>query len=387
MEELYYRYNPWWEDEYKFSVYKERPVVFSALKKDLESKSIVFLTGLRRVGKTTLMKRLIQYLLSQKVSPRHIFYMSMDDYTLSSKSILSLIEEYRTLQKLSYQESVYVFLDEITYQKGFERQLKNIYDQQLVKIVASSSSATLLRNRASFLTGRHITREIQPLNFSEYLTFKDIVLKKSDSHLLHTYFEDYLQTGGMPEYVLEKNVEYLRQLVDDILYKDIAAHYNITNTQLLKDFFLLLMERAGKIVSINKLAHILEISPDTAKRYLQMFTDTYLIYLVPRYGKTSSLVRAPKKLYAADLGIRTFFTGFRDKGSLFENYVFLKLKQKNLRYVYEEGIELDFMTEDKELIEIKYGTELTEKQKKLFNSFPAIKKTIISSVEEVEKYK
>src|SRR4030065_844757 len=127
------------------------------------------------------------------------------------------------------------------------------------------------------------------------------------------------------------------------------------------------MERSGKTASINKMAKILKISPDTAKRYFEMFSDTYLIYPVMRCGKTNERLLAPKKVYAADLGIRTFFTGFSDKGSLFENYVYLKIRHMKPCYVYDEKLEIDFLTEKKELVEVKYTSEMTGKQNILFD--------------------
>lgn len=189
----------------------------------------------------------------------------------------------------------------------------------------------------------------------------------------------------MPEFVLRNDVGYLKELVDDIIQKDIAAYHNIRNIQTLKDFFLLLMERAGKAVSINKLARILKISPDTAKRYLEMFADTYLIYLISRCGKTNERILSPKKIYAADLGIRTFFTGFRDKGSLFENYVFLKIKDKKPCYIYENGYEIDFLTDELSLIEVKYHSTISEKQLFLFNKIKSKRKIIISSLRDMGK--
>jgi predicted AAA+ superfamily ATPase len=146
------------------------------------------------------------------------------------------------------------------------------------------------------------------------------------------------------------------------------------------------MERAGKVVSINKLANILKISPDSAKRYLQMFVDTYLIYPVNRCGKTNERILSPKKIYAADLGIRTLFTGFRDKGSLFENYVYHRIKDRNPCYVYENGIEIDFLTKDGILVEIKYMNEITDKQKTLFEKTKAKKKAIIRDIKSLNMF-
>ena len=145
------------------------------------------------------------------------------------------------------------------------------------------------------------------------------------------------------------------------------------------------MERAGKITSINKLSRILNISPDTGKRYLQMFSDTYLIYLLSRCGKTNDILLSPKKLYACDLGIKTFFTGFRDKGSLFENYVYLKIKDRRPSYVFKDGLEIDFITEDKTLIEVKYKDKIKDKQKMLFETFQAKKKILIENVYDLKK--
>ena len=385
MEEILYRYNPWWEGKIELEDVFERPSVLVLLKKRFPSKEILFLTGLRRVGKTTLLKLFIRHLIEiEKISPKHIFYISLDDYLVAKKSILEIVEEYRKVHKIRFREKIYLFLDEIAYQEHFELQLKNLYDSQNVKIYASSSSTSVLKSKKPYLTGRSTIINVLPLDFQEYLEFKKIAIGKSDSLLQEKYFEEYLNTGGLPEYVLRSDIAYLKELVDDIIYKDIAAVHNIKQPQILKDFFMLLMERAGKVASINKMAHILRISPDTAKRYLEMFADTHLIYLLPRCGKTNEKIMSPKKVYAADLGIRTIFTEFRDKGSLFENYVYLKIKERNPCYVYQDGTEIDFLTDDRVLIEVKYQSNPTKKQSVLFEKFGARKKVIIRNIYDLK---
>lgn len=387
MEELYYRYNPWWEDNAFLYDFINRQNSLGILEKSLNQKPIVILTGLRRVGKTTLMKMLIKKMIDEfDINPINIFYISLDDYNLVKKTILEIVDEYRKIHKIKFAQKIYLFFDEITYHKDYEIQLKNLYDSQNVKIFISSSSASILKSKKPFLTGRNILVEILPLNFSEYLQFKKITLAQSDQHLIDKYFEDYLNTGGIPEYVLRNDVEYLKELVDDIIKKDISSFYNVKNTQVLQDFFLLLMERAGKNLSINKAAKILGISADSSKRYLQMFEDSYLVYLLPRYGKTNETLLSPKKIYAPDLGIRTLFTGFRDKGSLFENYVFLNIKKLNPSYIYRDGIEIDFFTKNKELIEVKYHSDLNEKQKRLMEEINAREKFIFKNISDLERY-
>ena len=364
----------------------ERKHIFGNLKNTLETRQVVILTGLRRVGKTTLMKQLINHLIGEQgVDPKLVFYVSLDDYLLTSNTIIEIIEEYRKINRVSFSEKVYLFLDEVTHQKDFELQLKNIYDQQNAKVYVSSSSASILKSKKSFLTGRNVVMEVLPLDFEEYLNFKGIKTKKSDKQLLEKYFEDFMQTGGMPEYVLTGDVEYLKELIDDVIQKDIAAFYGVKDVQILKDFFLLLMERSGKICSINKIAKILDISPDSARRYLQMFADAYLIFLVPRFGKTNERLLSAKKIYAADLGMRVYFTGFRDKGSLFENYVYLKIKKCSPSYVYQDGFEIDFLTQGKTLIEVKYNAQMGEKQKELFDKIEVKKKIVIENIFDLEK--
>ena len=320
-------------------------------------------------------------------TPEWIFFMIddiSDDYLLLKNSLLEIVEEFRKMHRHKFDDKLWLFFDEISYKEDFELQLKNLVDSHNVKIFASSSSATLLKKRKHLLTGRSMTFEVSPLNFHEYLSFKSISLSKSDSHLEEKYFEDYMKTGGIPEYVIRGDPAYLHDLVDDIIYKDIAAVNNIRQPAILRDMFILLMERSGKTLSINKLAKLLHITPDTSGRYLGLFNDTYLVYLMPRYGKPNERLLSPKKLYSADLGIRTFFTGYRDTGSLFENYVYLMIRDQKPTYILQDGTEIDFFTENKTLIEVKYHNEpLSEKQQHLFDQFNAQKKMIIRTPSDI----
>ncbi len=371
MEQILYRYNPWWENDFNTEGLIERDIPLQKLEKNFHSKHILFVTGLRRIGKTSLLKLFIHKLINDKrIKPEHIFFVSLDDYLLQKHAIPEIIDQYRSIQKLKYSEKIYLFLDEVTYKDDFEIQLKNLMDNQNVKIVATSSSASHIRIKKPYLTGRQYTIELLPLTFGEYLKFKNISIQKKDKHLEDKYFNDFLKTGGVPEYVLTGEMEYLKELVDDILYKDIIAYYHLKDEQLIKDFFLLLMERAGKQISINKIASILSISPDTARRYLTIFSNSYIVHLMDRYGKTNERILSPKKIYAADLGIRNIFTGYRDFGSLFENYAFLRFKHLHPKYIYQEKTEIDFILDDNLLIETKYhNEEVPKNQKTLLESF------------------
>lgn len=382
MEELFYKSNPWWEEDYNFTgINREKYLI--KLEKFLDNKDIVFLTGLRRVGKTSILKDFISLLITIKnINPKYIFYISLDLIALNHMSITEIIKEYKKIHKISSSKKLYIFLDEVTYKPNYQQELKNIYDLENYKIYASSSSASLLKDKNAFLSGRQRIIEVLPLDFKEYMLFKNIKIKKSDSYLIESYFKEYLNDGGMPEYVLTNDISYIQNLIDNIIYKDIIAYHNIKNESVIKDFFKLLMERSGKQLSLNKIAKILSIGVDSARRYLSYFKNVYLIYTVEKYGKLNEKIKNPKKIYAGDIGIKNVVTGFRDKGAIFENLVFLKIKHLNPSYVYEDGIEIDFITEDKTLIEVKYNSILNEKQQKLFDKFQANKKIVIDSAQK-----
>jgi hypothetical protein len=190
----------------------------------------------------------------------------------------------------------------------------------------------------------------------------------------------------MPEYVLTRDLSYLQNLIDSIIHKDIIAMHKIKNIQVVKDFYRLLMERSGKQLSLNKIAKILSIGVDTARRYLSYFEDNYLIYTIEKYGKLNERLKNPKKIYASDIGLKNIATGFRDKGAIFENLVFLHIKNKSPSYVSSAGIEIDFITKDKFLIEAKYNSVLNTKQQKLFDKTIANKKIVIDSAEIFLKF-
>lgn len=385
MKELLYQYNPWWEDAFPKEDVKPREKYLKELRRYLDFKQIIFLTGLRRVGKTTLMKLIIEELILKGIDPTHILYVSLDDYLLRKNNIIEIVNEFRTVHKVEIDKKIYLFFDEVTYKEDFHVQLKNIYDSQNTKLFVASSSASMLRDKKASLTGRAITLEIKPLDLEEYLFFNDITIKKRDKQLYKSYFLEYCKTGGLPENVLRPNREYLMNLVDDIIQKDITAFHAIKNHQVVRDYFTLLMERSGKQLSINKIGKILGISPDTSKRYLGYFESTYLIYLLPRWGKTNQKLLSAKKIYASDLGIKYLFMGQRDLGSYFENYIYLLLRDKKiLYYLYENTTEIDFITGDNILIESKFYAEMNKKQEKLFNEYPAKKKLVIDSVENLE---
>jgi len=369
--------NPWWENKPIAETYP-REKYLCEIFNNMKSKEIIFLTGLRRIGKTTIIKQTIQKLLEKQTKPEDIFFINLDTFNLLEFSIHELIEEFRKIHKKSSQDFFYLFLDEIASKTDFELELKSLYDNENIKIICSSSIATLMRDKKARLTGRIKTIEIMPLDFKEFLQFKEVKISKTDIAKIKSYFEDYLKIGGIPYYVLTENKDYLNELIENIIYKDIIAYHRITAEKTIKELFILLCQRVGKPLSFNKIANILGISVDSAKRYIGYFEKAYLFYTLDRYSKTfNERITSPKKIYVGDIGIKNTITGLKDLGASYENLVFLHIKEKNPTYYLNNNIEIDFITKD-ELIEAKYNRELEEEQKKLFDSIK-IKNKIIAN--------
>jgi predicted AAA+ superfamily ATPase len=222
------------------------------------------------------------------------------------------------------------------------------------------------------------------LDFHEYLEFKKISIKKRDQQLLETYFKEFLQAGGIPEYVLYRQREYLQNLVDDIIYKDIIAYHNTRNHKAVKDLFKISTGNVGGPVSVYKISDTLKTSSETINRYLQLLEEAYLIYLVPRFGSTNRMIVSPKKIYAADIGIRNLFTGFIRKGSAFENYVYLKVKDSEPVYVLENQVEIDFYLNNHVLVEVKFEEDIKDRQKEFFDRFKAKPKRVIRGYQDLD---
>ncbi|MHA1401353.1 MAG: ATP-binding protein [Candidatus Heimdallarchaeaceae archaeon] len=385
-EEILFLFNSWWEEPYPAPGIK-REGYLSKLYKLSNSSDIVIITGLRRVGKTTLMQQLIAKILDEQITkPENILYVSLEHPALDNVSLLDIVETTRKIHGLKRKERLFLFFDEVQYKEDFERELKVLHDIENVKIYAGGSNSLVIRDKKAYLTGRHIVVKVEPLTFEEYLHFNNLTIKKTEAYLYERYVEDYLREGGMPEYVLSKNREKLLQLVKDILYKDIVTRYNVRNVKKLEELFVLLCERVGKRLTVNKLRKVLGIKNETITNYLSYLEETYLIYLVPKCSKSlNEQIRAPKKVYVADTGIRTMFVGYKDKGALFENLVFLKLKNSNPCYGILNGKEIDFVVGKNCAVEVKYKREVDDKQLSYFYNSEYKKKILIKNIKDLRK--
>lgn len=374
MEETLHRLNPWWAAKFSTGAVP-RPKYLELLMASSLDDLVTFLVGLRRVGKTTLLKCVIER-LQATVPPTRILFVPLDHPLFLNVPLADIVETFRKMHGIPFEEKIYLFFDEIQAKDDFEAELKAFADTEHVKVFCSGSQSLLLRDKKARLTGRTKTAAIEPLSFAEFLAFRHASFSPADAHLNARQFEAYLQTGGIPRYVLEGDPQYVVELVDAIIIKDIVARHGLKNANAVKELFLLLCERAGKQMSFNKLAKVLSLPVETVRQYVSYMEEAYLVHTVYRETKTlNERIKSNRKIYIADVGIRNVMTGFKDKGAVFENLVFLHIKDRQPAYYHENKGEIDFVYGDT-AIECKYKEKIAEDELEALRTSPFKKKIV-----------
>ncbi len=364
MQEIFNQLNPWWQKE-KIETKIPRPKYLETLKKNISNQEILLLLGSRRVGKTTIMKQWIDYLIKQKINPKNIFYLLLDHPELKNTSLLRIIDEFYKFNNLSNQQKTYIFLDEIQYKKNWDQEVKALYETKNIKFILSGSAISLISRQKTFLTGRYLKYIVHPLDWQEFQIFsqnRDIL--------------NYLQIGGYPEYVINHDPQYLLDLVDNIVYKDIVEVYKIRQPKIIKDILLILSRAVGYKISLNKIAKTLKVSIETIKDYLQFLAEVYLVYEVPKFSSSlNEQIYNEKKYYFYDTGLVKALSGRDNFGSLAENIVanHFKNNDQEISYFYQDKKECDFIIKkldnqgnfEFQPIEVKFNPQ--EKGKKDFD--------------------
>ncbi len=296
------------------------------------------ITGMRRVGKSTLLR---QIATSKKY--QHVTYLNFDDIRLTgfeADDFNRLYKEIRT------RESKELFFDEIQLVKGWE-----IFIHQLLRedytVYISGSNATLLSvDLGTHLTGRHLQNELFPFSYTEFLTFEETKASLSS-------FEQYMLKGGIPEYLRTQEPLILSSLLDDVLIRDIAVNKGVSNVQSLRQLAVYLLSNIGKPYSANRLKSVCGVaSSTTVSDYISYMMDAYLVGSIGLYSDSLQVTaRNPKKVYCYDTGLIASLSLSKtpDKGRLLENMVFIWLRHHYAldHIFYEQGDgECDFVAVD-----------------------------------------
>ncbi|MDR3000724.1 MAG: ATP-binding protein [Fibromonadaceae bacterium] len=331
---------------------------------ELHSHALV-VVGIRRCGKSTLVQQYVNK------TGQDYFYMNFEDIRLSSFET----EDYRLLDKLiKDSQCKLLFFDEIQNAPKWELYIRQKLNERFRIVLTGSNASMLSKELGTKLTGRHLEKELFPFSYSEFLRWAK---KKRSAESL----DEYLQSGGFPEYLKVRDADILANLQNDILYRDIAARYKLRNADSLRRLFSYLASNASQKISPSKLISVCDVkSSTTVLEYLSYFESSFLIQIIPQFAwslKAQSL--APKKVYISDLGlIQVASLSFsKNLGALLENFVFnhLRLQTKELYYFSNSNSECDFIANPRKnplCIQVCYDMNIDNQDREINGVFSAL---------------
>jgi uncharacterized protein len=290
------------------------------------------ITGIRRCGKSTLMLQI----LKKQQSPA--LFLNFEDIRLSG---FETSDFNRLNTEIERRKVKNLFFDEIQIVNQWEIFINQKLNEGFHVFITGSNASLLSKELGTHLTGRHLSAELFPFSYAEFLAFT-----QTENNI--NSFNVYLETGGMPEYLKTRLGIILRQLIDDILYRDIAVRHNIRNVDALRELTVYLISNIGKPVSARQLTGLFGISAAaTIIDYLGWLQNAYIVDFIPVFDySVKTQIRNPKKVYVIDPGIyhqiKTTFTD--DYGRQLENLVYLHLRRKYQQiYYFNKNGECDFI--------------------------------------------
>lgn len=331
------------------------------IKKHLNSSQAIVISGLRRVGKSTLLSQIAHEFYSHG----DYYYVNFEDERFLQFSADDFNLLYETLLELFGQKQVFLF-DEAQNAIGWERFVRRMIDTGSKFYITGSNASLLSRELGTKLTGRYIPIELFPFSFAEFLEYKRLkipdlssltTLRKSK---LKRSFNDYMQSGGIPDALKYPDAGWHKILYDDVIYRDIAVRYQVEETMALKELAFYLMSNISSLVSFNKLKELLKLgSVNTVKNYIDYLQTGWLMFTVNKFAFSVKKQQiANKKIYAIDTGLvkSVAFSFSENRGKFLENLVFLALRRvAESIYYYATGsnLEVDFyLPKTKELIQV-----------------------------------
>ena len=347
------------EEQIKEILVKQREIILNkkfgierTILKKIESKlklpHVTVLTGLRRSGKSTLLRQLIK----KHYNDEDFYYINFEDERLFNFPAIEFNRLYEALISL-YGKKKTFFLDEIQNVVNFETFVRRFYEEGFKFFITGSSATLLSKELGTKLTGRHIDIVVRPFSFLEFLALKNFKLEKNSVYKTESkveikkYFEEYLVNGGMPEYLIYNDAELLTKVYEDTVLKDIAVRHKVDNVIVLRNLYLILISNFANKFSFNSLKKITDInSVNTIKKFIHYLEETYFAKTINKfdYSLKKQLIN-DKKFYIIDNG----FIGVlskkltKDKGWLLENLVFNTLSKDNEIFYYSNRYECDFL--------------------------------------------
>lgn len=313
---------------------------------------IKVVTGVRRCGKSTLLEQYRNYLLQHNVTKEQIIFINFEDFDFEelcdNRKLYAYIKE-----RLVPDKKTYIFLDEIQHVTDFPRVVDSLHIKKNVDVYITGSNAYMLSSEiATLISGRYVLIKMLPLSFKEYVSStgsESDLARKYTAYLENSSFPYALEFSGRPREIRD----YLEGVFNTIVVKDISQRKKITDPLMLKSILRFIFDNIGSPLSSKKIADTLtssgrKIDPKTIEKYLDAFTESYILYQASRYNvKGKEHLKTLEKYYVVDIGLRSMLLGSRhmDVGHILENVIYLELLRRGYDvYVGKvDDLEVDFV--------------------------------------------
>lgn len=333
---------------------------------------ILVLSGLRRSGKSTILQQLMKHL-----SP--FCYVNFEN----ERFLDFRAQDFEDLHEIlieNYGNPKFYFFDEIQNIEKFETFVRRLQDQDKHIIITGSNASLLSKEFGTRLTGRYKSFEVYPFSFIEFLRFHHIQPEKDWPYItekkvsLVRLFNEYLLNGGMPEFLKNKDIDYIRTVYENILYRDIIARYSIKQQKIFKELVNMLATNSSSSFTYNSLKKSLGLSNAiTVKEYISYLQNSYLFFELQKFDYSlKKQLNAPKKIYIVDPVFHRFcgMTISPDKGHLLENLVFIELKRRKKEvYYFSKKNQCDFVLKEEtkinEVIQVCYELDKNNREREL----------------------
>ena len=305
----------------------------------LKGTHIIILSGMRRSGKSTLLKQIIK-------EYKNYYFFNFEDQQAYGFDIFDFNKLDEIFNEKFKSENYCV--DEIQNVEGWERFIRTLHDNEKKIIVTGSNASLLSKELGTKLTGRHIRYEVFPFSYNEMIKLFN---KKPNKET----FEEYMSLGGFPEFLKDQRQELLQELFNDTITRDIVIRYGLKDQKVITNMATYLITNMGKEFSYNKIKEQFKLgSVNTVISYISYLEDCYLLFTIPKFEFSyKKQLISPKKIYSIDTGVGKAISASysKDLGRILENIVFLHLRRKYKEIFYhKEKFECDFIIKDKDKI-------------------------------------
>ncbi len=319
-----------------------------------QNAEIIVLSGIRRCGKSVLLEH-----VRRTHGTGNDYYFNFEDERLVNFTAEDFEVLEQTLISLYGVQNNFYF-DEIQNIPQWELFVRRKYNKGC-KIYLTGSNANLFSEElGTRLTGRYIPLHVYPISFAEFsqdiIPLEQVDFSTKDIGQLKEHYSKYLELGGIPAYIRNKDPEYLHSLYESILYRDIITRYKVGNPDALKKLLFFLASNCGKEVTLSKLLGMINNngkivkSNTTISDYCNYIENSFMCFFVNRYDDNlKAQQQAPRKIYFVD-HVLAKILGFRtseDRGRTLENIVFIELKRRGYEIFYYNSVkECDFVVRE-----------------------------------------